>query len=333
SSSGRFGLADEQTGEICFNLTHFVCRDKHHPDDSYQRLYSYDLPTPTYSGMVRACGFADVVERLGHLAREEGNQALDSPEHAEARQNGSCFLPAEPQSDSASSHDLGDVAAMLCAISRYLQRGEHDILIFNRSRVDYLVSALEWVTNWIPVFEERIRGDLWAAVIRTFVYLVYRTPSVLQEVLRESAIFESGSWDSGHFWRSSYTAVYDMLDCNSFELSSEYMSTFMNIKTRFGNLPNDSVGTVYRYMTAHLILLSSVSCVTPDSAHRESYAWRDILAERFVMGDMDACVLHAHSSCEWLINCLLNNLGSFRRGDPECASMAVVLLVMAVFHI
>ncbi|KAJ2866328.1 hypothetical protein GGH94_001605 [Coemansia aciculifera] len=328
----RLGLADEPAGKICYNLTLSVCRSKHHPDDSYQRIYLYELLNPTYLGMVRACGFAHVLERLGQQAREDEKPPLHLSEHMEADLSAPCFLPVAPHSEAASLYDLGEVAAMLCAVSRYLQCWEPGILIASRSQVEYLVSALEWLTTWIPLFEDRIRADLSAVVIRAFVCLFHRSPPVLQEIPRQSHVCENSSWDSGQFWRSSYMEIYDLLACDSFEASPEYLATFMQISARCWKLPNDSAGTLYRYMTAHLLVLSCAPCPKPELSH-ESCSWKDILPERFVLGNTEACVLHAHASCERLLQDLLKHSGTFSEGKLECARAAVKVLVKAVFSI
>ncbi|KAJ2050886.1 hypothetical protein H4S04_002325 [Coemansia sp. S16] len=329
----RLGLADEQAGKICCNLVLSVCRSKHQSEDSCQRLYSYDLPKQTYLGMVRASGFAEGIERIGQLAREDEKRALHSSEKMEAELSAPCFLPVAPHSGDASSHELGDVAAMLCVVSHYLQYRKPGTLISDRSQVEYLVSALEWIVTWIPLFEDRIRTDLSAAIVRSVVCLLHRTPPVLQEIPRQSNVCESSVWDNGQFWRSSYMAIYDLLACDRFELSSEYLATFRQILTRCWNLPNDFVGTLYRYMTAHLLVLSCMASPKQDLSHEEPYSWKDVLAERFLLSDTEACILHAHASCERLLQDLLKHSGSFSEGKVECARTAVKILLQAVFHI
>ncbi|KAJ2420497.1 hypothetical protein GGF41_004235 [Coemansia sp. RSA 2531] len=329
----RLGLADEQAGKICCNLVLSVCRSKHQSEDSCQRLYSYDLPKSTYLGMVRASGFAEGIERIGQLAREDEKRALHSSEKMEAELSAPCFLPVAPHSGDASSHELGDVAAMLCVVSHYLQYRKPGTLISDRSQVEYLVSALEWIVTWIPLFEDRIRTDLSAAIVRSVVCLLHRTPPVLQEIPRQSNVCESSVWDNGQFWRSSYMAIYDLLACDRFELSSEYLATFRQILTRCWNLPNDFVGTLYRYMTAHLLVLSCMASPKQDLSHEEPYSWKDVLAERFLLSDTEACILHAHASCERLLQDLLKHSGSFSEGKVECARTAVKILLQAVFHI
>ncbi|KAJ2393883.1 hypothetical protein GGF41_009019, partial [Coemansia sp. RSA 2531] len=128
-------------------------------------------------------------------------------------------------------------------------------------------------------------------------------------------------------------AIYDLLACDRFELSSEYLATFKQISTRSWNLPKDLVGTLYRYMTAHLLVLSCVPSPKQDSSHEEPYSWRDILAERFLLSDTEACILHAHASCERLLQELLKYSGSFSEGRVECARAAVKILLQSVFHI
>ncbi|KAJ2076346.1 hypothetical protein GGI16_008403, partial [Coemansia sp. S142-1] len=329
----RLGLADEQVGKICCNLVLSVCRSKHQSEDSCQRLYSYDLPKQTYLGMVRASGFADVIERIGQLAREDEKRALHLSEKMEAELSAPCFLPVAPHSGDASSHDLGDVAAMLCVVSHYLQYRMPGTLISDRSQVEYLVSALEWIATWIPLFEDRIRTDLSAVIVRSFVCLLHRTPPMLQEIPRQSNVCESSVWDNGQFWRSSYMAIYDLLACDRLELSSEYLATFRQMSTCCWNLPKDLVGTLYRYMTAHLLVLSCMASPKLDLSHEEPYSWRDILAERFLLSDTEACILHAHTSCERLLQDLLKHSGSFSEGKVECARTAVKILLQAVFHI
>ncbi|KAJ2701078.1 hypothetical protein H4218_001640 [Coemansia sp. IMI 209128] len=321
---GAFGsanLADEPVDKISFDLTLSVCQDQHRSDGPNQSNLGRTMGAPTYLGMVKACGFADEVERL------------DQPvEHMDATHSAPLFLPVAPQSGPASHHELGDVAAMICAITRYLQYRNGGILIDSRSRVEYFISALESALSWVPLFEDHLRGFLSAAVVRSFIYLLHRTPPPLQEPLRRLGLCECDAWDSRLFWRASYTAIYDVLSCDSFELSPEYMSTFMHLLARCRYPLDDAFGAVYWYMTAHLLLLSGVPTMTPDLS-QGLYSWRDILVEHFVLADPATSSLHAFKSCERLLSCLLDNLGFFGESDLDCVRTVVLLLVRTLFRI
>ncbi|KAJ2333963.1 hypothetical protein GGI00_002080, partial [Coemansia sp. RSA 2681] len=58
SMPAKPGLADIQADKVCCELVLSVCRGKHQPDNL--DLCPYDLPKPTYLGVVRSYGFNDM---------------------------------------------------------------------------------------------------------------------------------------------------------------------------------------------------------------------------------------------------------------------------------
>ncbi|KAJ2329858.1 Vacuolar protein sorting-associated protein 17, partial [Coemansia sp. RSA 2681] len=279
---------------------------------------------PTYLGVVRSYGFNDMVDHpLPGPVSDTEHSAL-------------CFQPAAPESGSASSHDLGDCAALLCAISYGRKHSRRDSLLLQRSQVEYVISALEWVATWIPLFEDRARADLSAVVVREFVYLFYHTPAELQETLRQSSVPDSAAWNSGQFWRSTYIAAYDLLSRDALRLSSEHMRTLVHLSARGWNLQDDMVGTVFRHMTAHLLVYCAVTSCVPDLSLGRIWSWRDVLPDQFLLGDTKSCALHAYSACARMLQDLPEFPDSLREedlGDREWLQTAIKLCLKTLFSI
>ncbi|KAJ2908881.1 hypothetical protein GGI21_002442 [Coemansia aciculifera] len=295
---------------ICCELRLGVCQGKHQSDDDAALPCSYDLPKPTYLGLVRSLGFKDDVDGSGHLE--------------------SSFVAAAPGSGPASPHDLGDCTAMLCAISSYLKRwsrGSSPPILL--SQVQHFVRALEWAASWIPLFEERVRADLSASVVREFVYLFYCTPPELQQVLCQSSVPESAAWSFGQFWRSSYLVAYESLSCDTFTLSSDHIFTFRRLSACGWGLQNDMDGSVFRYMTMHLL----VHCAVRSHPRRLDIGdWTDVLPDRYLLGDAEASVLHVYSACAQM----LQGLSGLLDEDPGCREnvrAAIKLCLNASFSI
>ncbi|KAJ2486506.1 hypothetical protein EV174_001076 [Coemansia sp. RSA 2320] len=128
--------------------------------DPLQRPDALKLPTPTYLGKVRAYEFIDTLRCRGFVADKKDNEWRQREMPLEDRPFRRHV--SEPPSSAASLHDLGDCAAIICALSSVMRLWARETAVLRCSQVEYIMDALLWIQSWVPLFEdEQVRHGLW----------------------------------------------------------------------------------------------------------------------------------------------------------------------------
>ncbi|KAJ2470735.1 hypothetical protein GGI02_002730 [Coemansia sp. RSA 2322] len=272
--------------DLCRNATFSVYRGGDLSRvDPLQRPDALKLPTPTYLGKVRAYEFIDTLRCRGFVADKKDNEWRQREMPLEDRPFRRHV--SEPPSSAASLHDLGDCAAIICALSSVMRLWARETAVLRCSQVEYIMDALLWIQSWVPLFEdEQVRHGLWMVETQVRVMLFCLTRGSQRHLVHQAMGASQPACGSGNFWRSCFMVLYDRLVSHPVDTTRVYSVLVCYDCDPAPCSESDMNGVVFCYLTMHLLLVNAMKCAT---SYKWTYSLSHLTAELCLRHSDDLC--------------------------------------------